>query len=262
MKTTALLAFAFAGLFALNSNAADASDEVKAAAKKLAESPNYSWTSKTDSPQARAGRGPGFFGAATPSGMTEKDGFTLLTYKMGENTTDVVRKGRKASVKSGDEWLTTDELKDNTDSAGGGGPGGPGNRMQFLVRRALQFKMPAAAALELMDRVKTLSKDGDAYAGELTPEGIKQMFTFRGRPGPGGGRGNGPDTSGLKGTAKFWINDGLLSKYEQHVEGKMSGGGRRGGGADINRTTTVEIKDVGSTKVVVAPEARKKLNAN
>jgi hypothetical protein len=56
---------------------------------------------------------------------------------------------------------------------------------------------------------------------------------------------------------KFWIKDGVLSKYEFKVTGKVS---FNGNDRDVDRTTTVEIKDVGTTKVEVSDEAKKKLS--
>src|SRR6185503_15823229 len=147
----------------------------------------------------------------------------------------------------GDEWKTGDELTaDNAD-------GNNRNPGRFLAQRAQRTKLPATDAQELAGKVTGLKKDGDAYSGELTAEAVKAMNTFGGgRGGRGGGNNGGnapaaPDTSGLKGTAKFWVKDGTLSKYETHVTGKMSFAGRQGGQAreiDITRTTTVEIKDV------------------
>ncbi len=55
---------------------------------------------------------------------------------------------------------------------------------------------------------------------------------------------------------KFWVKDGALAKYEFNVQGKMEFNGNP---IDIDRTTTVEIKDVDSTKVEVPEEAKGKL---
>ena len=60
-----------------------------------------------------------------------------------------------------------------------------------------------------------------------------------------------------KGSAKFWIKDGVLAKYEFKVTGSMN---FNGNDIDVDRTTTVEIKDVGSTKVEVPEGAKKKLS--
>ena len=60
----------------------------------------------------------------------------------------------------------------------------------------------------------------------------------------------------VQGTAKFWVKDGVLSKYQTKVKGTVS---FNGNDRDVDRTTTVEIKDIGSTKVTVPDEAQKKL---
>jgi hypothetical protein len=56
---------------------------------------------------------------------------------------------------------------------------------------------------------------------------------------------------------KFWIQDGALTKYEVKVQGRVTAGDRE---ADVNRTTTVEIKDAGSTKLEVPAEAKQKMS--
>jgi hypothetical protein len=70
--------------------------------------------------------------------------------------------------------------------------------------------------------------------------------------GRGGGQ-NAPEIAGAKGSVKFWIKDGLISKYEFNVQGKVTFGDQK---REINRTTTVEIKDVGTTKVELPDEAK------
>ena len=49
----------------------------------------------------------------------------------------------------------------------------------------------------------------------------------------------------------------MLSKYEYHVTGTRSFNGNE---FNIDRTTTVEIKDVGSSKVDVPEEAKGKVS--
>jgi hypothetical protein len=53
------------------------------------------------------------------------------------------------------------------------------------------------------------------------------------------------------------VKDGTLSKYQVKVQGTVS---FNGNDRDIDRTTTVEIQDVGSTKVDVPSEAVKKVS--
>jgi len=131
--------------------------------------------------------------------------------------------------------------------------GGRGGGGRFLARMLENYKTPDAEAEDLLGKVKSLSLTDDVYSGSLTEEGAKSLLRF------GGGRagGNGPEISGAKGTVKFWVKDGMLSKYQVKVQGTVS---FNGNDRDVDRTTTVEVKDVGATKVEVPAEAAKKLS--
>src|SRR3954466_5255340 len=102
MKTAFLLTtFAFAAAPLL---AADPADEIKAAAKKLSDTPSYAWTAKNESPQGDRGRGGGGFGPA--SGKTE-NGLTYMAWQGRDAKTEAIKKGDKFVIKSGgDEWQT------------------------------------------------------------------------------------------------------------------------------------------------------------
>ena len=117
---------------------------------------------------------------------------------------------------------------------------------------ARNLKTPVDTTREIAKGAKTLKKDGDAITGELSEEGIKEMIAF-GRRGAGG---QGPEYSDLKGDAQVWLKDGAVSKLKYHVTGKVNFNGNE---RDIDRTTTIEVKDVGSTKVDVPAEAKEKL---
>ena len=75
----------------------------------------------------------------------------------------------------------------------------------------------------------------------------------------GGRRGgdNAPEITGQKGTAKFWVKDGVLSKYQYSVQGEREFNGEE---RDLDRTPTVEFKDVGMTKLEIPEAAKKKLS--
>ena len=231
-------------------------DEVSEAAKKLSEKGNYSWKQSTENAGGGGGGGGGRgFGGGPTEGKTA-DGMTYLSVTRRDDAkTEVVLKGDKGAVKAQDEWQSLAEL---AEAAQGGGQGGGLGR--FMANQYRNFKAPAAQAQELIGQVKDIKKEGDAYTGELTEEGVKTLMSFgggRGRGGQGGGQAQGPAVSGGKGTAKFWVKDGVLAKYEYNVQGKVTFGDNE---REINRTTTVEIKDVGNTKVEVPAEAKAKLS--
>jgi hypothetical protein len=230
--------FGFIALVAGSLLAADSTpkDDVKAAAKKLAEKDNYSWKTTVTVPSDAP------FHPGPTEGKTEKGGFTWLSMSMGDNTTEAVLKGGKGALKTDGGWKSLSE------AAAGGGEGGF-DPTQFLARMLQSYKAPTAEAGELADKVKDLKLADGVYAGDLTEEGAKQFLTFR----RGGGAG-GPEVSNAKGSARFWIKEGVLTKYEYKVKGTVS---FNGNDMDVDRTTTVEIKDVGATKVTVPDEAAK-----
>ena len=227
--TMALLA---ASLLAAN---AAPKDELTAAAKKLADKDNYAWKQTTEN------AGGGGFGGGTSEGKTEKDGYLWLSMTMRDNTIEAVKKGEKGAIKTQDGWQSLSEA-----TSGDPGPA------TFIARRMQNFKAPAAQAEDLAGKTKELKQDGDVYSGELTEEGAKSQLMFGGRAG-----GNGPEISGAKGSVKFWVKDGVLSKYEIKVKGTVS---FNGNDRDVDRTTTVDIKDIGSTKIQVPEGAQKKLS--
>jgi len=222
-------------LLATSLLAEDPKDAVTSAAKKLGQADNYSWK------QTAENAGGGGFGGGASEGKTQKGGYTWLSMTMRDNTVEAVKKGDKGAIKGENGWRSLAEASE--------GDRGPGT---FMARRLQNFKTPAAQAEELAGKVKDLKHDGDTYAGELTEEGAKSLLTLGGRGRAGG---NGPEISGAKGSAKFWIKDGLLAKYETKVKGSIS---FNGNDRDVDRTTTVEIKDIGSTKLDVPQEAQKK----
>jgi hypothetical protein len=213
--------------------AEDPKEAVTNAAKKLGQADNYSWK------QTIENAGGGGFGAGPSEGKTQKGGYTWLSMTMRDNTIEAVKKGDKGAIKGENGWRSLAEASE--------GDRGPGT---FMARRIQNFKAPAAQAEELAGKVKELKQDGEVVGGELTEDGAKSLLMFGGRGG-----GNGPEISGAKGSVKFWIKDGMLAKYQSKVKGSIS---FNGNDRDVDRTTTIEIKDVGSTKLDVPQEAQKK----
>jgi hypothetical protein len=165
----------------------------------------------------------------------------------GENTVHAVLKGEKGAIRGSEGWQSLSEAAEDQSGGGGGGRGG-----RFTARMLQNYKAPAAEALDLISKSKEFKESDGVYSADLTEEGAKSLMRFGGRGG-----GGGPDISGAKGSVKFWIKDGLISKFQTKVQGTVS---FNGNDRDIERTTTVEIKDVGATKVDVPAEATKKIS--
>jgi hypothetical protein len=216
-------------------------DEVTKAAAALGAQTNYSWQATVEVPADSP------FKPGPTDGKTEKGGYTTLAFEFGDNTSEAVKKGTNGAVKTDDGWKTLAEaMKD--DGNGGFNP------TMFLARVVQNYRVPAVEATGLVDSAKELKKDTNSISGDLTEAGAKEMLLFRrGRNTDG----EGPTVTNPKGSVKFWVQDGKLVKYQYHVQGTVS---FNGNDRDADRTTTVEIKGVNSTKIEVPADAKKLLN--
>ena len=218
---TAAMALASMTIYAADSGPKDA---VTNAVKALQGKANYSWKTTTVVPESAQ------FKPGPSEGQTEKGGFTYIKMSFMDNTMETVVKGDKTAFKGQDGWQ----------AAGDQGQG-------RFMRGA---KAPAEQALDILAALQDLKKDGDVLSGDMTEAGAKNLMSFR----RGGNGGEAPAITNPKGSAKFWIKDGVLSKFEFKVTGKMD---FQGNPMDVDRDTTVEIKDVGTTKLTVPEEAKK-----
>ncbi len=233
-------------------------DDVKAAAKKLADASNYSWTTTTENAGGGGGGGFGGFGGGPSSGKAEKSGLSMTTRQGPNGEMQTFRKGEQVVLKNQeDQWVTMEEMMaqfgGGAGGALGGGRGGRGGFGGLFGGGA----SPAEELPALVDAAKDLKAADGVISGALTDEGVTQRLGRGGRGFGGGGQAPAAPTNAF-GTVKFWVKDGAIAKYEVHVKGTVQG---RGGPQDVDRTTTTEIKDVGTTKIDVPEEAKKKLGA-
>jgi hypothetical protein len=206
----------------------DTKTMVKDAAKKLAEQANYAW--KTTSKQESGERN----FQSTMEGKTEKGGFTQVSLTFGDRTVEVALKGGKVAVKQEEEWKSGDELESN-----------------IVARRFKTFKVPGDDAADLAEKAKELKPGADGlYAGDLSEQGVKEFFARYRREGS-------PEAKEVKGSIKFWLKDGALTKYEYNIQGKITMGQNQDETV-VNGTSTVEIKDIGTTKLSIPDAAKKK----
>jgi len=226
MKKIALLISLITLINVCGAFGAEPVDVVKDSAKKLGGKASYSWTSTSSGkPEIRMG---------PLEGKAEKNGFTYCKFTFADNQIETAFKGTKSALNREGQWESAEELEASNAA---------------IARRLKDFKAPVAEAEDLADKAKNLHGDTEGlYSGELSPEGVKEVLS----------RWRRTEASGTKGTIKFWIKNGLLTKYEYNVQGTVTGSDQNE--VEIDRTTTVEIKDVGATKVSVPEEAKKKLS--
>jgi hypothetical protein len=229
--------FSLTALAASSLLAADTTpkEDITNAAKKLGEKPNYSWRTTIVVPDDAP------FKPGPTDGKTGKEGLTWVSMRFFDNKMQAVVKGDKGALTDQDgAWKSLEETEKEE---------GPGRFLGMIVRN---LKTPAKEAAELAAFAKNLKQEGEVYSSDLTEEGAKALQTFGRRGGS-----EGPQVSDAKGSVKLWVNEGALTKYEFKLKGKIS---FNGNDFPNERTTTVEIKDVGTTKLEVPEEARKKIS--
>lgn len=210
---------------------ADPKTEVTQAIQKLREQSNYSWTRtpKTEGSESARRQGP-------IEGKTENGGFSYLKGSVGEISYEVACKGEKMVINYNGNWLSTAEI-------------GEDNR---AVQRLKALQKPVEEAEGLAAKTTELKKESDGiYSGELAGDAAKALFSLLGR--------RAAEAPEAKGSVKFWVKDGRLTNYEFSVSGKITVGEDKRE-VDITQTTTVQLKNIGSTKLAVPEEARKKLS--
>jgi hypothetical protein len=218
-------------------------DALIKAAQALAEQPSYAWKTVVEVPEtARFRQGP-------TAGKLEKGVAMFVSTSGFRGNADMIIAGTKAA--------TTDR-EGNWQSAAAASGGQGGNR--FGAPNPRDFKAPADEALELINGLTTLRKEGDAYVSELSEEDAKKLAAGgAGRRGGGGGGGRGGGGSNVlfaKGSVKFWVEGGVLTKYQQVLDASMDFNGSE---FVVERTTTTTISDIGKTEVKIPEAARAKL---
>lgn len=240
---TLVCTFAVLAVSAVGARGDDKAD-LAAAVNKLADAPSYAWTTTTNSQFVR---GPS-------DGKTEKGGYTSVTLAAQDVSYPAIMQGDKAVIKTESGWQTPAEI-----TAGGEGGFNP---MAFVAGSLIGFKAPAEQLKGWADKLENVKKEGDVYTATLSTDAAREVLTFRGgRGGRGGGAGGAAPqmtVNNPKGALKIWVANGAVSKMELHSTGSISVGGND---RDVDRTTTTEIKEVGTAKVTVPDDARKKLDA-
>jgi hypothetical protein len=229
---------------------ADAKEDVAAAVKKLAESDSYSWTTASGGAQGVVAGG--------AEGKTRRDGLTMLNLGLRDVNTQILFKDGKGAYRSPDsEWKS---IAADGGGAGGAGAGGATTQgansdARMIANMIKTYRPPAAQAQNIFEQAQDLKKSDDgSFTGSLPPDQAKALILRRIVRGAGGADMTVKDPTG---GVKFWTSDdGVLRRFEFHVEGTLSVNGED---RPINRTTTVEMKDVGKTTIDVPEDAKAKM---
>ena len=225
------------GLVAGTLSAADANtkDKLTDATKQFTDKPNYSWTATT----READGSPGRIGPI--EGKAAKSGLTYLSFAVGGVDVEVFMDGQKGAAKATEGWQTFDEIAQTSSTAAA------------IVRLLRIYQAPGVESAALSQKLKDVKEAEGVISGDLKEDAAKELLARGARRREGQ---DAPRIDNPKGAVKFWIQNGALTKYEINVQGKVTAGDRE---SDVNRTTTIQIKDAGSTRLEVPAEAKQKL---
>jgi hypothetical protein len=233
MKTFSLCAIVLLLASPLLAQDGTPKDQVAKAAKLLASKNSYSWKSTFTVP------------AATPmkpgptEGKIEKDKGTLIKFDFFGKEITSITKGEKGALKAGPNWKSFEDQ------------GAEGEPMAvFLYVTVKNQMLPAAEAAQLLGFCTELKKEGDMYSSDLTEAGAKAKLSMK-LPD-----GNVPTVNDAKASVKFYLKDGLLTKYELKMRGKVDYFGEP---VATDRVQLTEIKDIDSTQVEIPDAAKKSL---
>jgi hypothetical protein len=219
-------------LFAAES---DLQAKVANATKQLGDKPNYSWTTAIREGDTNAVEHPPVLG------KTDKSGLIYLRTMTGATATEVYMNGQKGTASGTAGWRTFDEIAK------------PGGFAAGLVHYVRSWKAPVDEVTALLGKVKDVKEVEGVLSGELKEDAVKELLEFSAPTFQGQ---EPPKIADPKGSVKFWIQDGMLKKYEIRVQGRVVRGEQE---SPAIRTTLVEIKSIGTTKLEVPEEAKQKM---
>ena len=232
------LIFGFIGLLVRTLSAAESSpqDRIVSAAKQLSAQPDYSWTTTVKEGDGSSAPFPGLSGKAINGGPR------CLISMTGTTSSEVYLNGQKGTAKGPEGWRTFDEIAK------------PGGFAAALVGYLRSYKAPSVECEALSRELQNVKEQKGILSGDLKGEFAAKEYMEFFIPRYAGQ--DPPKITDPKGSVKFWIEKGMITKYEIDVQCKVTRGDQE---SEFHRTTTVEIKDVGTTKLEVPEGAKQKL---
>jgi hypothetical protein len=265
-------------LLAATSLRASASDQAVIVAMKLADAPNYAWSTSVDD-DARS------YVIDGQTNLADKNEFSLVTMPMvatvrrrvtratsnSENVMTAIFCGdERLVIQTPDGWRKPEQLSANSEGSarntGSGITSRRGRRGASGVPHGGDRPPPAYSNLQLtlsrpheelaiiVAGYTELKADGDSVTGLLSETAAKLLLVHAGQ------QEITPLTA--SGTFRLWVREGQIAKYEIKLEGTLAvaaNGDRHE--ITVHQTATTEVKNIGTTKFEVPEEAQKKLGA-
>jgi hypothetical protein len=222
-------------ILCVSAHAQTTREDLVDAVKALAEKPNYTWATSVKVPEGTR------FAPGPSTGKMVKDGPIYATSTRGDNTTEIVKLGDKAAVTNREgEWQSLTEIE------AGGGFG------RFTISLVEAIRLPAQDALEWIEGLENIEKDGNQYSGNLSEKAATELANAS----SGSRRRGASNVLFAKASVSFAVENGVLTRMEQHLDASMDFNGSE---FIVERVTTTSIENVGTTSVEIPAGAKAKL---
>jgi len=216
---------------------ADLPPPVVEAADRLQDGTSYSWSTKTELIGAPVD-------STTVYGKSGTNGFALLEIRREKVSYLVFKLGNQGMVKTASGWKAEAELA---------GLSGTALNTALIL---LKSESPTEEFSHLLKEVSGLKSEPDgSYSGQLPVGTVLRLFNSV--PPPAGGSAKMPEVRNPNGTLRIWLQNGFLHKYVLELNGNIS---LSFFSHEVQRVSTVEIKDVGTTQFEIPSEAKAKLS--
>lgn len=260
MRTAAFTALLCLALPAAAAPAAN--DAAVVAASKLAEKPNYSWSTVISNGQNN--------GEVHLEGQTTRGGYTHVALhnlpevlrsrgvgRDAEGQSHVFFRGGDRSVLLTEEgWLAPEELPPAQASAaraparGGARGPAPSSIPGKIEDYTFDFRLPHEDLDLIIGSFTSMRAAGNSFTGDLTDGGAALFLSFYAQPRVQVRRATG--------TFQCWTENGVVVRYEVHINGTVNLVGDRNA-LPINCTISTEIQNIGNTRLNVPAAVRVKL---
>ncbi len=255
------LLYLFSLLLPLVAAAGDAApgDSVKAALDKLQAASGYAWRiTMSSGGQSRFSPGP-------VEGKTVKNNGTHWAFAFGERSAEAWVKDGHFAVKTDEGWCRPEDLpkpppapppsppdaRSRRDDHGGKPPHERGKKAGFLIKRLQSMKLPGDFAADLVAKTSNFRQNGETITGELSGAAARELLTFGSHR-----RDKQEEFADPRGTVTWLIRDGVLVQFDLQLAATFS---VNGSAVPIERSSRIEIRDVGTTSLTVPDEAAKLL---
>ena len=231
---------------------ADAKSVISDAVARLADAPNYRWTTTV----AAGEPGPLSRGGGVTAGQTEKGGFTRVAMP-GPGRPEFVTRGGKTAILLDGNWQPVSAVQ----AARGGGPPGPPGGLD--PRMIADFRLPPDRASELIDKASAFHREGNTVTAALSPDVAAKLLDADGPPRRGRPPGRGRDAFDApikdpRGSVTFRVDGGVLKEFTLSLAGSRK---IRDNEIKLDRSTSTKISEVGTAKIELPEDAREIVEA-